>query len=107
MGWRFQWVSSYGSDFNYDYQVSITPDDMARGEIYYNYRVGTFPGDEAPGISVFVKTDRGDVCHAYSTYGRGLDMLNGAYHFMDLVPKGRDEDSLAHPMAWLRRHDQY
>jgi predicted dithiol-disulfide oxidoreductase (DUF899 family) len=107
MGWDFKWLSSLGSDFNYDYQVSFTADEMDKGEMFYNFKVGNFPADEAPGISIFYKSDDGDVLHTYSCYARGLDMLNGAYHYMDLLPKGRDEDDLDFTMAWLRRHDQY
>ena len=107
MGWSFKWVWSFGNDFNRDYQVSFTPDEMQKGGMFYNYRLGKFPSEEAPGISVFYKNQLGEVFHTYSCYSRGLDMLNGAYHYMDLVPKGRDEDDLPHSMAWLRRHDQY
>ena len=107
MGWDFKWVSSFETDFNYDYHVSFTPDEMKSGEVFYNFHNTKFPSDEAPGISVFYKNEQGDVFHTYSCYARGLDILNGAYHFMDLVPKGRDEDDLPHTMAWLRRHDQY
>jgi predicted dithiol-disulfide oxidoreductase (DUF899 family) len=107
MGWRFKWVSSFGNDFNFDYHVSFTKDDMAKGETYYNYAIGKFPSEEAPGASVFYKDSTGDIFHTYSTYGRGLDMLIGAYHFLDLAPKGRDEDGLAWSMAWVRHHDRY
>jgi predicted dithiol-disulfide oxidoreductase (DUF899 family) len=107
MGWSFKWLSSLGSDFNYDYQVSFTADELEKGEMFYNYSMGSFPADEAPGISVFYKNSEGDVFHSYSCYARGLDMLNGAYHYMDLLPKGRDEDDLDFTMAWLRRQDQY
>lgn len=107
MGWSFEWVSSNGSDFNRDYHVSFTSEEMNEGEMYYNYRIGKFPSEEAPGISVFYRSRDGDVFHTYSCYARGLDMLNGAYHYMDLVPKGRDEDDLPYTMAWLQRHDQY
>jgi predicted dithiol-disulfide oxidoreductase (DUF899 family) len=107
LGWSFKWVSSFGNDFNYDYHVSFTADEMEKGEMFYNFHTGTFPSEEAPGISVFYKNQQGDVFHTYSCYARGLDMLNGAYHLMDLVPKGRDEDGFPDSMAWLRRHDQY
>lgn len=107
MGWSFKWVSSLGSDFNRDYHVSFTPDEMNKNEMFYNFRVNKFPSEEAPGISVFHKDQQGNVFHTYSCYSRGLDMLNGAYHYMDLVPKGRDEDALPYSMSWLRRHDQY
>ena len=107
MGWSFKWLSSLGSDFNYDYQVSFTADELEKGEMFYNFSMSSFPADEAPGISVFYKSPEGDVFHSYSCYARGLDMLNGAYHYLDLLPKGRDEDDLDFTMAWLRRHDQY
>ena len=107
MGWTFKWVSSSGNYFNHDYHVTFTPAEMRRGDVYYNYRVGKFPSEEAPGISVFYKDQSGDIFHTYSCYARGLDMLNGAYHFMDLAPRGRDEDALPYTMAWLRRRDQY
>jgi len=107
MGWRFKWVSSFGSDFNYDYHVSFTQDERSKGEVYYNYEMRTFPSEEGPGASVFYRDAAGEVFHTYSTYGRGLDMLMGVYHFLDLAPKGRDEDGLAHSMAWVRHHDRY
>ena len=107
MGWGFKWVSSFGTDFNRDYQVTFTPDEMKKGETYYNYRVTKFPADEAPGVSVFAKDASGQVFHTYSCYARGLDMLNAAYHYLDLVPKGRDEDALPYNMSWVRHHDRY
>lgn len=107
MGWTFKWVSSYENDFNYDFHVSFTPEEMARGEAIYNFEQGKISVDELPGISVFYKNETGDIFHTYSTYARGLDMVNGAYQYIDLVPKGRDEDGLPHNMAWLRRRDQY
>ena len=97
MGWRFKWVSSYGNDFNHDFHVSFTPEEMARGEVYYNYDMPEFPSEEAPGVSVFYKDPSGAVFHTYSTYARGLEMLVGAYNFLDLVPKGRDEASCPGP----------
>ena len=107
MGWSFKWVSSFGNEFNFDYQVSFTPEQMASGNMEYNYGGKGFPSEEAPGISAFYKNPQGEIFHTYSCYARGLDMLNGAYHFMDLTSKGRDESELAYPMAWVRRHDQY
>jgi predicted dithiol-disulfide oxidoreductase (DUF899 family) len=107
MGWRFKWVSSFGSDFNADFQVSATPEELANGTAYYNYQKTTFPSDERPGASVFARNPAGEVFHTYSTYSRGLDMLIGAYHFLDLVPKGRDEAGLDYSMAWIRHHDKY
>lgn len=107
MGWRFPWVSSYGSDFNHDYRVSFTPDEMAQGDVDYNYERQSFDSEEAPGASVFCRDDAGDIFHTYSSYGRGLDILIGAYNFLDLVPKGRDEEQLDFTMAWVRHHDRY
>lgn len=107
MGWRFKWVSSYGNNFNYDYHVSFTKDEMAKGKVYYNYELQEFPSEEAPGTSVFYKDESGNVFHTYSAYARGLDMLMGTYNYLDLVPKGRDEDALAFTMAWVRHHDRY
>ena len=106
MGWSFPWVSSYGSDFNYDFHVSFTEDQLAAGKVDYNY--GLVEGfEELPGLSVFYKNERGEVFHTYSCYARGIDMVNGAYQFLNLVPKGRDEDGFEFSMEWVRRHDQY
>jgi predicted dithiol-disulfide oxidoreductase (DUF899 family) len=107
MGWKFPWVSSNQNDFNYDYQVSFTKEQMAQGTVDYNYAKQKFPSEEAPGLSVFYKNAAGEIFHTYSTYGRGLDILLGAYNFMDMAPKGRDEEGLAHGMAWVRHHDRY
>ncbi|HEV3210363.1 MAG TPA: thioredoxin family protein [Chthoniobacterales bacterium] len=107
MGWRFTWVSSYGSDFNPDFRVSFTKDEMAQGKVNYNYTMQEFPSEEAPGISVFYKDAGGDVFHTYSSYGRGLEQLVGTYMILDLVPKGRDEDELGFTMEWVRHHDRY
>ncbi len=107
MGWRFKWVSSYGNDFNYDYHVSFAKNELKNGKVYYNYELQEFPSEEAPGISVFCRNENGEVFHTYSTYTRGLDMLMGTYNYLDLVPKGRDEDALAFTMAWVRHHDRY
>jgi len=107
MGWRFHWVSSFGSDFNYDYNVSQTEQEKASGKANYNYTIAAFPSDERPGASVFSKDTNGDIYHTYSTYARGLDILVGTYNFLDLAPKGRDEQGLKHSMAWVRRHDKY
>jgi predicted dithiol-disulfide oxidoreductase (DUF899 family) len=106
MGWSLPWVSSYGSDFNYDFHVSFTEEQLAAGKVDYNY--GLVEGyEELPGVSVFYKSDKGEVFHTYSCYARGIDMVNGAYQFLDLVPKGRDEDGFEFSMEWVRRHDQY
>lgn len=107
MGWDFNWVSSLGSDFNRDYQVTFDAKDVEKGELYYNYETRGFPSEEGPGASAFVRDDDGNVYHTYSCYSRGLDMLNAAYHWMDIAPKGRDEDALPYSMAWLKRRDQY
>jgi predicted dithiol-disulfide oxidoreductase (DUF899 family) len=106
MGWTFPWLSSTGSDFNFDYHVSFTPDELKAGPVEYNYRPAPWSMSEAPGISVFYKDDDGQIYHTYSTYGRGLDMLNVAYHYMDLVPKGRDEDDRGQG-GWVHRRDEY
>ena len=107
MGWRFKWVSSEKNDFNFDYHVSFTAEDEKKNKAYYNYAESEYINDELPGLSVFYKDDTGDVYHTYSTYARGLDILVGAYTFLDLVPKGRDEDHLEFTMEWVRRHDDY
>src|SRR5580693_3819190 len=107
MGWRFKWVSSFANDFNRDYNVSFSKEEMASGQIYYNYEMQQFPSEEGPGASAFYKDEAGDIFHTYSTYGRGLDILIGAYNWLDMAPKGRDEDGLAFSMAWVRHHDKY
>jgi predicted dithiol-disulfide oxidoreductase (DUF899 family) len=107
MGWKFQWVSSFGSDFNFDYHVSFTPEERSGGNAYYNYTLGEFPSEEAPGVSVFARDATGEVFHTYSSFARGLDILVGTYNFLDLVAKGRDEDGLAFNMSWVRHHDRY
>jgi predicted dithiol-disulfide oxidoreductase (DUF899 family) len=107
MGWGFKWVSSAGNDFNFDYGVSFTKEEMAKGKVNYNYGMEDFPSEEAPGISVFYRNDAGDVFHTYSTYGRGVEVMMGTYRLLDLVPKGRDEAGLPSTMAWVRHHDRY
>jgi predicted dithiol-disulfide oxidoreductase (DUF899 family) len=107
LGWRFNWVSSHGSDFNADFHVSFTPEEMARGKVDYNYTLQEFPSAEAPGLSVFYKDAAGDVFHTYSSFGRGLEIVMGTYMILDLVPKGRDEDQLEFSMEWVRHHDRY
>lgn len=108
MGWTFKWLSSYDSDFNSDFHVSFTKDDLAKGPTYYNYRVRETQAEgEAPGLSVFHRDASGAIFHTYSCYGRGLDMLNGAYHHLDVLPKGRDEAGLSYPQEWVKHHDQY
>jgi predicted dithiol-disulfide oxidoreductase (DUF899 family) len=107
MGWRFRWVSSLGSDFNRDFHVSFARAELAAGDAEYNYARRSPPFDEMPGLSVFARLKDGGVAHAYSTYGRGIDVFNGAYQILDLTPKGRDEAGSPDPMFWLRRRDQY
>jgi len=107
MGWRFKWVSSFGSDFNFDYHVSFKKEEVAKGKVAYNYKMSDDVNDELPGASVFAKDADGDVFHTYSTYERGVEVLMGTYALLDMVPKGRDEEELDFPMAWLRHHDRY
>ncbi|PPE74261.1 DUF899 domain-containing protein [Solimonas fluminis] len=107
MGWRFRWVSSQGSSFNYDFGVSFTPEARAGGEARYNYGSENFQGADAPGISVFFKDDAGQVFHTYSTYGRGVELMMGTYELIDITPRGRDEAALPYPMAWVKHHDRY
>jgi predicted dithiol-disulfide oxidoreductase (DUF899 family) len=107
MGWRFSWASSFGNDFNHDYGVSFTDEEIASGRPLYNFESIPFPLDEAPGLSVFFKTNSGDVFHTYSTYARGGEAVINTYHYLDFVPKGRDEDGLAFTMSWVRHHDRY
>jgi predicted dithiol-disulfide oxidoreductase (DUF899 family) len=107
MGWSFPWVSSAGSEFNRDFGVSFTEEEIASQEPVYNFATQPFGIEEAPGVSVFSTDAQGDAFHTYSCYSRGLDILNPAYNLLDLVPKGRDEDGLPFPMDWVRLHDQY
>ncbi|MGA2890523.1 MAG: thioredoxin family protein [Terracidiphilus sp.] len=107
MGWHFHWVSSFNSDFNYDYHVSFTPEERAKGKVNYNYESMAFPSEEGPGLSVFLKDSNGDIFHTYSSYARGLDIIVGTYNFLDMTPKGRNEEGLKHTMAWVRHHDKY
>jgi predicted dithiol-disulfide oxidoreductase (DUF899 family) len=107
MGWRFKWVSSQGSDFNYDFGVSFMPEELAKGEVCYDYAMASLQTEEMPGISVFYKDDADAVFHTYSTYGRGVETMMGTYRLLDLVPKGRDERDVPHKMEWVRHHDRY
>ena len=107
MGWNFLWVSSLESDFNYDFQASFTDEEIKGKKGLYNYKESEFPVSEAPGLSVFHRSDDGKIYHTYSTYARGLDRFIGSYHLIDIVPKGRDETELPYPMAWVRHHDRY
>jgi len=107
MGWSFKWVSAANTDFNYDYHVSFKPDDLAHGTAVYNHTRYEGSMTDLPGFSVFLKDEGGDVFHTYSTYARGLDPMNVAYQLLDLVPKGRDEAKLPHPMSWVKLRDLY
>jgi predicted dithiol-disulfide oxidoreductase (DUF899 family) len=108
MGWRFKWVSSFGSDFNYDFDVSFTPDQLARGEAFYNYRKGPLPLEDLSGFSVFIKDDHGGIFHTYSTFGRGGEEVLGTYMFLDMTPNGRNENGPNHNLTdWVRQHDRY
>ena len=107
MGWSFEWLSSYTNEFNRDFCVGFTEEEMKSKTGYYNYtEEHHLAREELPGMSVFASED-GEVFHSYSSYGRGIDMLNGAYHYLDTVPKGRDEAVLSWNQAWIRRHDEY
>ena len=108
MGWRLKWVSSYGSDFNYDFHVSFKPDEIEKGEGYYNYEMRKIGIEELSGRSVFYKDESGDIFHTYSSYGRGGDLMLGTYNILDLMPKGRNETGPNHNMTdWVRHHDRY
>jgi predicted dithiol-disulfide oxidoreductase (DUF899 family) len=107
MGWTFRWVSSANNDFNYDFGVSFTPEDLKKATNNYNFGTSRFSIEEAPGLSVFFKDADSAIYRTYACYSRGLDALNPAYQYLDLVPKGRDEDANSAPMSWLRRHDEY
>ncbi len=108
MGWHFKWVSSYGSDFNYDFNVSFTPEQIAKGDAYYNYRQGAVPMEDLSGRSVFYKDANGDVFHTYSSFGRGGEDFLGTYRLLDITPKGRNETGPRHNLTdWVRRHDEY
>ena len=108
MGWRFKWYSSFGSDFNRDFHVSFTREEMTRGKMFYNYKFQSYPMEEGHGLSAFYQDALGNVFHTYSTYGRGVEAFINTYNLLDLAPKGRDEqDQKPMPMAWVRHHDKY
>ena len=105
MGWTFKWVSSSTTDFNFDYHVSFTPEELKKNEVFYNYAKREPESTQREGISVFYKEPAGRVFHTYSTYARGIDLMNTAYNYLDLTPKGRDESG--RNQFWVRRHDEY
>jgi predicted dithiol-disulfide oxidoreductase (DUF899 family) len=107
MGWNFNWISSYDNDFNFDYHVSFTEEELAKKKVFYNYIIQDTGISEMPGVSVFYKNPTGHIFHTYSAYARGIDILNGAYNYLDLVPKGRDETNHENPQSWVRPHDKY
>ena len=107
MGWSFDWYSSEGSDFNYDFAVSFTPEQIRDGHASYNFGTSGFGIEDAPGISVFYRDEAGNIFNTYSCFARGLDMMNAAYHYLDLTPLGRHEQGLPYPMDWVRLRDQY
>lgn len=107
MGWKFNWVSSAGCEFNQDYHVTFSKEELEKGDVYYNYQMQKFPVEEAPGVSVFYRNTSGEIFHTYSCYERGLENLIGTYDILDLVPRGRDEEGLPFPMDWVRHHDNY
>jgi predicted dithiol-disulfide oxidoreductase (DUF899 family) len=107
MRWRMKWVSSYGTDFNYDFHVSFTPDEVARGEAWYNYETRNIGTDELSGRSVFYKNEHGEIFHTYSSFGRGGEDILNTYRFLDMVPKGRNEGPGENLSHWVRHHDRY
>lgn len=107
MGWEIPWYSSHGSDFNFDFHVSFTREEVASGTPLYNFGSVTFPSPEAGGMSIFAKDEQGVIYHTYSAYGRGNEQAMGVYNVLDLVPKGRDEAALPWPSAWIRHRDRY
>lgn len=107
MGWKFKWVSSFGSDFNFDYHVSFTEEDKKRGKAFYNFETMDYMGDEMPGYSVFYKDEAGDIFHTYSTFARGTELVGGVYGFLEVTPKGRNEPPGGNLTDWVRYHDKY
>ncbi|MDX5376135.1 MAG: thioredoxin family protein, partial [Halomonas sp.] len=108
MGWQVKWASSHGSDFNYDYHVSFTPEEIVQGAVTYNYATANVSIEDLSGISVFYRSDNGDVFHTYSTYGRGDELVDSTYMLLDMTPKGRNETGPHHNLTdWVKRHDEY
>ncbi len=107
MGWSFKWVSSGNTDFNYDVGVSFTPEQIKNGTTFYNYREGDASQEDREGTSIFYKDENGVIYHTYSSYARGIDLINTTYNYLDMTPKGRDEEGLEYPVAWVNYHDRY
>jgi predicted dithiol-disulfide oxidoreductase (DUF899 family) len=105
MGWNFKWLSAYENDFNFDYDVSFRPEEVAKKQAFYNFKMQDPGISEREGVSIFFKDEKGSVFHTYSAYARGIDLLNAAYNYIDLTPKGRDVGS--RNQYWVRRHDEY
>jgi predicted dithiol-disulfide oxidoreductase (DUF899 family) len=106
MGWDFKWLSSGKNDFNYDFHVSFTPEQIRAGDVFYNYVKSDMDMEDLPGVSTFYKNKDGDVFHTYSAYSRGIDLMNTTYNFLDLTAKGRNENP-ERPQEWVRYHDRY
>lgn len=107
MGWQFKWVSSYESDFNYDFHVSCTKEDLEKGEVYYNYKMVPANVEEMSGLSVFYKDEEGNIYHTYSTFARGDEKILSTYMLLDITPKGRNETGAGNLMDWVKHHDKY
>jgi predicted dithiol-disulfide oxidoreductase (DUF899 family) len=107
MGWPVRWVSSYNTDFNYDFHVSFRPEEITSGKAYYNYDMRASVGDEMSGRSVFFRDEAGQIFHTYSSYARGGELFLGSYAFLDITPKGRDETINGNLTDWVRHHDRY
>lgn len=108
MGWKFNWVSSLNNDFNFDFHVSFTKEEMESGRVYYNFEFIETDSPELPGNSVFYKDENGNIFHTQSSYGRGDEKLIGAYNYLDNAPKGRNENGPEKDLTdWVRRHDKY
>lgn len=107
MSWTFPWVSSLHNQFNQDFGVTFTQEELDGSRMNYDYKTGKFPTTECPGVSCFCKNEQSEVFHTYSAYSRGLEDLLGIYNFLDLVPKGRDDNNLPYGMHWVRHHDRY
>lgn len=106
MGWRFKWLSSHGNDFNFDFHVSFTPEEIKSGKLFYNYADLEMDMDEREGVSAFYQDRQGNIYHTYSAYARGIDLLNTTYNFLDLTARGRDENP-ERAQDWVRFHDKY
>jgi predicted dithiol-disulfide oxidoreductase (DUF899 family) len=107
MGWKFKWLSSFSNDFNYDFYASFKPEDVKAGKAFFNYQYTDPSMPDREGVSVFYKDEDGTVYHTYSSYARGIDLMNGTYNFLDMTPKGRDEERLEDSQAWVDYHDRY